>query len=68
MSEAGRRFLADLLGQLSDAQIRDMFAAGTIDKRGWPSPRHYKNNGTIDQWMQAFKGRRDEVVNHHCPS
>ena len=68
VSEAGRRFLADLLGQLSDAQIRDMFAAGTIDKRGWPSPRHYKNNGTIDQWMQAFKGRRDEVVNHHCPS
>jgi hypothetical protein len=68
VSEAGRRFLADLLLQLSDAQIRDMFAAGTIDKRGWPSPRDDRNNGTLEQWVEAFKHRRDEVVNRHCPS
>ena len=68
VSEGGRRFLADLLVQLSDAQIRDLLAAGTIDQRGWPSPRHLKNNGTLDQWVQAFKHRRDEVVNRRCPS
>lgn len=68
VSEAGRRFLADLLLKLSDRQIRDMFAAGTIDKRGWSSPRHDKNNGTLDQWVQAFKHRRDEIANRHCPS
>jgi hypothetical protein len=68
VSEAGRRFLADLLAQLTDAQIRGMFAAGTIDKRGWPLPRHDKNNGTLEEWVQAFKRRRDEVVNHHCSS
>ena len=49
-------------------EIRDMFAAGTIDKRGWPSPRHDKNNGTLENWVQAFKRRRDEIVNHHCSS
>ena len=68
VSEVGRRFPADLLLQLSDRQIRDMFAAGTIDKRGWSSPRHVRNNGTLDRWVRAFKRRRDEIVNRRCPS
>jgi len=45
-----------------------MFAAGTIDKRGWSSPRHVRNNGTLDRWVRAFKRRRDEIVNRRCPS
>src|SRR4029079_4347566 len=68
VTAAGRRFLADLLMQLSDRQIRDMFEAGTIDQRGWPKPEdEAKKNGTIDQWVDAFKKRRDAIVNHHCP-
>ena len=69
VTEAGRRFLADLLVQLTDDQIRDMFEAGTMDRRGWRDPGDEgKNNGTIDQWVTAFKKRRDAIVNHHCPS
>ena len=45
-----------------------MFAAGTIDKRGWSSPRDVRNNGTLDRWVRAFKRRRDEIVNRRCPS
>jgi len=67
VTEAGRRFLADLLVQLTDDQIRDIFEAGTIDQRGWPTPGdEARKNGTIDQWVSAFKKRRDAIVNHHC--
>lgn len=69
VTEAGRRFLADLLAQLTDEQIRDMFEAATIDQRGWRTPGdEEKNNGTIDQWVDAFKKRRAAIVDHHCPS
>jgi hypothetical protein len=66
-SEAGRRFLADLLAQLRDEQIRDMFQAASMDQRQWDSPEDRDRNGTIDQWVAAFKARRDELVDHPCP-
>jgi hypothetical protein len=69
VTEGARRFLADLLAQLTDRQIRDLFEAGTMDRRGWPDPGdEERKNGTIDQWVDAFKRRRDAIVNHRCPS
>jgi hypothetical protein len=59
ISEAGRKFLADLLLQLSDAQLHDMFEVARFGQRG---------DASIDQWVAAFKHKRDEIVGVTCPS
>jgi hypothetical protein len=68
ISEAGRKFLADLLVQLSDAQIGDMFKAARVERllqtiRTAQGERRV----TVDDWVQGFKKKRDEVVNQRCP-
>jgi hypothetical protein len=67
ITEAGRQFLAALLVQLTDKQIRDMFDAGSMDERQWSSPQKTARNGTLDQWVEAFKARRDALVRTTCP-
>lgn len=67
ISEAGRRFLAGLLAQLSDDQIRGLFEVGDMANRQWENPDDRERNGTIDQWVAVFHARRDAVVNHTCP-
>jgi len=63
ISEAGRKFLADLLVQLTDAQLRDLFAVSRFPERtGGGRP------GTVDEWIGAFKNKRDQIVNNTCPS
>jgi hypothetical protein len=64
ISEAGRRFLADLLVQLSDAQLLDLFEGARFSERRSPSIR----GATIEQWVDAFKRKRDEIVSHTCSS
>ena len=66
VSEAGRRFLADLLNQLTDEQIRAMFTAASMDARQWDSPEDRDRNGTINQWVAAFKEKREELTAHSC--
>ena len=68
ISEAGRRFLADLLAQLSDRQIHDMFAAARAELRLPNHPRPGKPRPSIDDWVQAFKTKRDQITNHTCPN
>jgi hypothetical protein len=66
ISEPGRRFLADLLVQLSDAQLLDLFEAARFPLRS----RHGVGSGpgaSADEWLNAFKHKRDEVVNRRCP-
>lgn len=63
ISEAGRKFLADRLSQLSDRQLRDLFTAARVDRRkdevdGRPV--------TVDDWVQVFKAKREQIVNHRC--
>src|SRR5205823_10186096 len=64
IGEAGRKFLADLLVQLSDKQIADMFTAARVDH----FHEHEERNRPIADWVRVFKKKRDEVVNHHCPA
>jgi hypothetical protein len=64
VSEAGRKFLADLLVQLSDKQITDMFTAARVER----FHRHVERNQPISAWVNVFKKKRDEIVNHKCPS
>jgi hypothetical protein len=68
ISEAGRKFLADLLVQLSDAQIRDMFMAARIERleQKIQTPQG-ERKVTVDDWVQVFKKKRDEVVSQRCP-
>jgi len=68
ISEEGRKFLAELLVQLSDAQIRDMFRAGRIERleEKIHTPQG-ERRVMLDDWVQAFKKKRDEVVNQTCP-
>ena len=64
ISEAGRKFLADLLVQLSDRQLHDLFEAARFSQRKSASVRA----ATSEQWVEAFKKKRDQVVNRSCSS
>jgi hypothetical protein len=58
ISEDGRRFLSDLLAQLSDAQLRDLFEVARFTKR---DPAH-----SPDDWVRVFKQKRDEIAGRRC--
>jgi hypothetical protein len=60
VGEAGRKFLADLLIQLTDAQLHDLFEVSRFTERD--------PTATIDDWVNAFKHKRSEIVNRHCDS
>jgi hypothetical protein len=66
ISEEGRRFLATLLGQLSDRQIRDLFEAARVHLRvrnpGDPS----SGFATVEEWVGAFNQKRAEIVRRRC--
>jgi hypothetical protein len=64
ISEAGRKFLADRLTLLSDAQIRDVFAAARVERR---EETIDGRQVTADDWATVFKAKRDQIVNHTCP-
>ncbi|HEY2153358.1 MAG TPA: hypothetical protein VGH34_21305 [Vicinamibacterales bacterium] len=67
ISEDGRKFLADLLVQLTDAQLHDLFDVSRFQNR-WDVTSHPEEAASVDQWVAAFKAKRDEVVNHQCDS
>ncbi len=64
IGDAGRRFLADLLVQLTDTQLRDLFEVARFPQRKAGSVRA----ATAAEWVDAFKRKRDEIVNRTCPS
>ena len=69
ISEAGRAFLAGLLVQLTDAQLRDLFQAARVTRR----PRDPSSDAGEDdlagvaEWVAAFKAKRAQIVDMHCP-
>jgi hypothetical protein len=58
IGEPGRAFLAGLLGQLSDAQLQDLFEVARVTQRD--------PTATIADWVAAFKKKRSEIVNRRC--
>ena len=58
IGEAGRKFLADLMAQLSDAQLHDLFDVAHFELR---------SGHTSDEWVDAFKRKRAEILNQRCP-
>lgn len=59
ISEGGRQFLADLLNQLSDGQIRDLFEVARFTKRD-PS-------ASLADWINAFTAKREAIAARTCP-
>lgn len=72
ISEAGRKFLADLLGRLSDKQVRDMFQGARFDVLGrYDFPMQGADGKsrrvTVDDWTRAFLKKRDDILKTRCP-
>jgi hypothetical protein len=63
ISEAGRQLLADRLSLLSDRQLRDLFTAARVERR---KDSIHGRQATADDWVQAFKDKRGQIVNHRC--
>jgi hypothetical protein len=66
ISESGRRFLADLLTQLSDAQLYDLFESARVTLRPRVPDSGRSGFPTIPEWVQAFKDKRAQIVDRHC--
>jgi len=58
ISEGGRAFLANLLSQLSDAQLHDLFEVARFARR--------QPETTVDEWVEVFKQKRAEIVSRSC--
>jgi hypothetical protein len=53
ISDGGRQFLAMLLGQLTDAQLNDLFTGARFDK-----PRNPLNQSKpVSEWVRVFRSR-----------
>jgi hypothetical protein len=64
IGEAGRKLLSDLLMQLTDQQLRDLFEAARFNQRNLGATRP----ATVEQWVDAFKKKRGEIASRTCPS
>ena len=67
ISEAGRQFLSDLLEQLSDKQIHDLFEVARVDLRS-RRPNSSESPASVDEWVAAFNHKRAEIAGRHCAS
>lgn len=61
ISEAGRSFLANLISQITDEQIVDLFKAAKVELRTGPT------QGSLSEWVELFKEKRSEILNTRCP-
>jgi len=66
ISEEGRRFLADLLSQLSDRQIHELFEAARVRLRLRSPGDAFSGFSTIDEWVDAFKEKRSQISDRRC--
>ena len=67
ISEAGRKFLAERLLQLTDAQLHDLFDVARFPDRIYPDGKTADRVGTVDQWVDVFKRKRNEIASVTCP-
>jgi hypothetical protein len=65
ITEEGRKFLADLLEQLTDAQLHDLFEVARFPQREDVTEASAVA-ATIDRWVDAFKHKRDDIVHRSC--
>jgi len=63
ITEAGRTFLADLLAQLSDAQVQELFMTARFGEKPGPAG---EGGGSASDWAAAFKKKREEIAAARC--
>ena len=63
ISEAGRAFLAGLLAQITDAQLRDLFS---VARFGEKPGENGEGGGSVADWVSAFEKKRDEIAAARC--
>jgi hypothetical protein len=66
IGEAGRRFLASLLSQLSDRQLTDLFEAARVRLRLRAPGDGSSGFPTTSEWVDAFKQKRAQIVERRC--
>jgi hypothetical protein len=66
IGEPGRRFLAGLLAQLSDAQLRDLFEVARVHLRTRTPGDPLSGIAPVGEWVDAFKTKRDQIANRRC--
>jgi hypothetical protein len=66
ISDAGRRFLANLLMQLSDRQLSDLFEVARVRLRLRTPGKVDSGFATTAEWVEAFKAKRDQIVQRRC--
>src|SRR5262245_56141372 len=66
IGEEGRQFLAGLLTRLTDRQLYDLFDVARFHVRP-RSPAHGDSGfPSIQEWVDAFKAKRAQIVNRRC--
>jgi hypothetical protein len=65
IGESGRKFLADLLVQLNDQQLSDLFEVSRFQRRSTASD-DAPDTTSIADWVKTFKQKRDQVVKRVC--
>ena len=67
ISEEGRQFLANLLNQLTDKQIDDIFRVARAERT---DERIVENDQEmpvrVQDWVEVFKMKRQEINDHKC--
>jgi hypothetical protein len=64
ISEPGRRFLAVLLGRLTDRQLRDLFTVARFPMRDGAAEG--QEAAEIDAWVAAFKKKTAQISGRTC--
>ena len=66
ISEEGRRFLAELLAQLSETQRRDLFGVSRVDLRARAFGESGSKAAHIDKWVEVFNRKEAEIASRRC--
>jgi hypothetical protein len=67
ISEAGRRFLANRLAQLTSRQLHDLFAAARFPARADMASEE-EREADVAAWVAAFKAKVAQVRDRTCPA
>ncbi len=67
IGEEGRQFLADLMNQLSDQQIRDLFRVARADRMNeYIEKDGVRRKITADDWAEIFVQKRAKLNDERC--
>jgi len=70
VGEAGRRFLVEQFGRLTDAHLRAILAAARVEQMGephvWQDPRSGRSYSGTEAWIAALKDKVRQIAERSC--